>query len=267
MKFVKDFFQDLLSKCDKYYFLTIILIAQNTLSRQYRDSVLGILWTLIQPMTQVVIYSLIMPHIMRFPVENYVTFLITSIFTWNFISQTLTITPNSLINNAEVIKRCIISKTIFPLSDVSRLFYNYIISFMCMYVLLLLLSITKFDPVVLLLPLYLVPIFIILAAASIALAFSAPYLKDLNEIMTVLVSVAFWLTPIVYPITIIPERLRYLFELNPFYIMIKPISMIAHQHAIPSFQDVLSLVLVAVLSCMLSYMVYRGRRKNFVFYL
>ncbi len=267
MRFVKDLFHDLLSKCDKYYFFTIVLIAQNTLSRQYRDSVLGILWTLIQPMTQVVIYSLIMPHIMRFPVADYTTFLITSIFTWGFISQTLIITPNSLINNAEIIKRCIISKTIFPLADVSRLFYNYIISFVCMYVLLLLLSITKFDQVILLLPLYLIPIFIIMASVSIALAFSAPYLKDLNEIMTVLVSVSFWLTPIVYPITVIPEHLRYLFELNPFYIMIKPISILVHQHVIPSFQDMLSLALVAMLSCMLSYIIYRGCRKNFVFYL
>ncbi len=267
MRFVKDFFHDLLSKCDKYYFLTIILISQNTLSRQYRDSVLGILWTLIQPTTQVIIYSIIMPHIMRFPVENYTTFLITSIFTWSFISQTLVTTPNSLINNAEIIKRCIISKTIFPLSDVSRLFYNYIISFLCMYVLLVLLSITKFDTVVLLLPLYLILIFITLAAISIALAFSAPYLKDLNEIMTVLVSVSFWLTPIVYPITIIPEHLRYLFEFNPFYIMIKPISMIVHQHVIPNFLDSLYLILLTVFSSLISYMIYRVCRKNFVFYL
>ena len=267
MRFIKDFFHDLQNKCDKYYFLTIVLIAQNTLSRQYRDSVLGILWTLIKPTTQVVIYSLIMPHIMRFPVADYTTFLITSIFTWGFISQTLIVTPNSLISNAEIIKRCIVSKTIFPLSDVSRLFYNYIISFLCMYVLLVLLSITKFDPVVLLLPLYLIPIFITLAAISIALAFSAPYLKDLNEVMTVLVSVSFWLTPIVYPITIIPEHLRYLFELNPFYIMIRPISMIVHQHVIPSFLDSLYLILLTVFTSVISYIVYRTCRKNFVFYL
>jgi lipopolysaccharide transport system permease protein len=136
-----------------------------------------------------------------------------------------------------------------------------------MYVLLVLLSITKFDPVVLLLPLYLIPIFITLAAISIALAFSAPYLKDLNEVMTVLVSVSFWLTPIVYPITIIPEHLRYLFELNPFYIMIRPISMIVHQHVIPSFLDSLYLILLTVFTSVISYIVYRTCRKNFVFYL
>ena len=266
-KFIKEFFNVILGKFDRYYFLTIVLIAQNTLSRQYRDSILGILWTLIQPTTQIIIYSLIMPHIMRFPVSDYTTFLITSIFTWGFISQTLVVTPNSLISNAEIIKRCIVSKTIFPLADVARLLYNYVLSFTCMYVLFLLLFITKFSPIVLLVPLYIIPVIVILASVSIALSFSAPFLKDLSEIMTVIVNVAFWLTPIVYPITVIPERLRYLFELNPFYIMIRPISMLVHQHVMPSLRDTLSLILFMFISCVLSYIVYRVCRKNFVFYL
>jgi lipopolysaccharide transport system permease protein len=267
MRFIKDFFHDLVSKRDKYYFLTIVLIVQNNLSRQYRDSILGMLWTLIQPTTQVIIYSSIMPYIMRFPVQDYTTFLVASMLMWGLISQTFISTPNSLMNNADIIKRCIISKTIFPISDVSRLFYNYIISFTSMYVFLLLFSFTKITVIILLFPLYLIPIFIILASVAIALSFAAPYLKDLSEIMNVLISISFWLTPIVYPITLIPERLRYLFELNPFYIIIKPIVMIVHQHQIPSFKDTLLLIILAILSSLISYIIYRKCRKNFVFYL
>lgn len=267
IRIIKDFYQDLASKCDKYYFLTIAIIAQNTLSRQYRDSVLGVLWTLIIPTTQVMIYSIIMPHIMRFPVSNYTLYLVTSIFLWTFISQTLIATPNSLICNAETIKRCIISKTIFPLADITRLFYNYLISFACMYMIFLALGGAEFHLTILLVPLYLIPIFITLAAAAIGLSFAAPYLKDLSDIISVGINISFWLTPIVYPITIVPERFHYLFEFNPFYVMIRPISMLVYQHTVPSAGDTISLLILLCVSCVAGYLVYRVCRKNFVFYL
>lgn len=267
MKLIIDLFHELKGRCNKYYFLTILIMAQNATSRQYRDSVLGIVWTLIQPATQILIYSIIMPHIMRFPVNNYTLYLVTSIFTWTFISQSLICSTNSLINNAETIKRCIVSKTVFPLADVSRLLYNYLVSFLFMLGIFLLLGMAQLSFALLVLPFYILLIFLVLSAVAIALSFAAPYLKDLSEIITVGINISFWLTPIVYPIQVVPERFHYLFELNPFYIMLRPISEIVYLHQIPSLYHTASLIALVLISSILSYFIYRICRKNFVFYL
>lgn len=264
---IKELWKDLRGKCDRYYFLTIIIIAQNNLSRHYRDSVLGVLWILIQPMTQVMIYSIIMPHIMRFTIPNYTLYLVTSIFTWTFISQTLTASTYTLICNAETIKRCIISKTIFPIAETAYHLSKYLISFACMCVIFLILGVVQLDITLLILPLYLIPIFITLIAAAIALSFAAPYLKDLSEIVIVGTNISFWLTPIAYPIAVVPERFHYLFEFNPFYIMIRPVITLIYQQSIPRFSDMTSLLILLIVTCLSGYFVYRICRKNFVFYL
>lgn len=267
MKLLWQFFRDLKSKCDKYYLLSIFVIAQNSTSRQYRDSVLGVVWTLIQPTTQILIYSIIMPHIMRFPVQNYTLYLVTSIFTWNFISQSLICSTGSLINNAETIKRCLVSKTVFPLAEVLRLLYNYLVSFASMYCIFLLLGFAQFSWTIFILPIYIAALFMVLASVAIACSFVAPYLRDLTEIITVGTNISFWLTPIVYPLEAVPERFHWLFEFNPFYILIRPIARITYHHQLPSMMENVSLLILMMISAFVSYLIYKACRKNFILYL
>jgi ABC-type polysaccharide/polyol phosphate export permease len=265
-RLLKSLYQDTQIFFDKYYFLTIFIIARNQISRQYRDSFLGILWTLLQPTSQVLIYSLVLPKIMRFPVESYVPFLIGALLPWALISGVLIGCTNSLIVQGETIKRCLVSKTIFPLADVCRYLYNYIISFLAMY-LFAIAFLTKFNPIVFLLPIYLIPILIILGSLAIALAYLAPYMRDLCDIMTVGMNVSFWLTPVVYPISAIPEQYHIWFEFNPFYIMIRPLVAIVHAGTVPTTHMTLTLLALMVVVAFGCYSIYKICRRNFVYYL
>lgn len=242
-------------------------MTKNAMSRNYRDSYLGIVWTLIQPAIQVSIYSVIMPHIMRFPVANYTLYLVTSILTWTFISQTLLASTNALLNNAETIKRCIVSKTVFPLTEVSRLLYNYLVGLVFMICLFMLIGIAKPCLAMLALPLYIFVLYILLGAIAIALSFVAPYIKDLSEIINVGINISFWLTPIVYPVTAVPERFHTLYEFNPFYIMLRPISTIIYEQKLPGLYQTWTLLCLLLITTLISYLIYRVCRKNFIFYL
>ena len=123
---------------DKYYLLTAFIIASNSITRQYRDSFLGVLWTVIQPSMQVIVYAVVFSTIMRFPVENYLVYLISGVLLWGFISSSLISSANSLIVQHDIIKRCMISKTVFPIAEVLRSLYTYVVSFLVMYILILL---------------------------------------------------------------------------------------------------------------------------------
>jgi ABC-type polysaccharide/polyol phosphate export permease len=251
---------------DKYYFLTIYIITRNNIARQYRDSFLGIVWTVLQPTSQLLIYALIMPKVAHFDVQEYVPYLISSLLTWQLMLNVLTVTGNALLWQSETIKRCLVSKTIFPLAEVARFFYTYVVSFIVMY-LFNICFIGSFHPTIFLLPLYLLPILIILAAASIALSFLTPYMRDVNDMMLVGMNMAFWLTPVVYPVSAFPAEHRWIFEFNPFYILIRPITSIIHLQQVPSLDIMLPVFGLTIVTVLVCYKIYLKCYKNFIYYL
>lgn len=251
---------------DKYYYLTIYYIARNLVLSKYRDSFLGVIWTLLKPTSQILIFALVMPRIMKFPSEEYVPFLISSMLLWAMISGSLISSSNSLIANAETIKRCLISKTVFPLAYFAECLYNFIIAFIVMYIFSCVFY-SSFHIEILLLPLYMIPVLITLASISIALSFITPYVKDLKDLIEVALNFVFWATPVVYPISMFPADKQYIFYFNPLYILIKPISGLIYAGEIPSYLDNCRLLAVMCITTLISYVIYKKLRKNFIFYL
>lgn len=252
---------------DKYYLLTAFIIASNSITRQYRDSFLGVLWTVIQPSMQVIVYAVVFSTIMRFPVENYLVYLISGVLLWGFISSSLISSANSLIVQHDIIKRCMISKTVFPIAEVLRSLYTYVVSFLVMYILILLFTNHNIGIAIALFPLYLGAVVITLSSLSVALAFLTPYVRDVVDCINIALNISFWLTPIVYPIEMVPESKRFLFEFNPFYILTRPIVTIIYNNHIPTMYHTITLIALVLVSIVVSYMIYRLCRRDYVYYL
>jgi lipopolysaccharide transport system permease protein len=253
---------------NRYYWHTAVLIARNSLARLYRNSFLGILWTVLQPLTMVMVYATVMPMIARFPsTGNYPLYIIVSLPTWGFISTSLTTSSHSLLSNGPTIMRCMVSSTVFPVADMLRNTYTFFVSFVTMYVMALLLGIASLHPALLLLPLYCIPLVMTLGALSIAIAFIAPYLRDIGDLIGVMMTVLFWLTPVVYPLTALTPRAQALMQWNPLYIMVHPVQMIAFDYVLPGPADMLPLLALTLLSIGFGFFIYRLCRRNYVYYL
>lgn len=252
---------------DPYYWKTAILISRNGLARQYRNSFLGMLWTLFQPLTMVLIYSLIMPLIIRSPTSNYTLYIIVSLPLWGFFTATINGANHSILSNGETLKRCIVSSTVFPIADVLRHTYTFFISFTTIYAVAMLLGIAQPNLYVLLVPLYFIPIVLIICSLAVAIAFIAPYIRDIGDLATIGMNMMFWLTPMVYQITILPPNAQTYMRFNPFFIMAHPIQMLAYDNALPSASDVRHLVTLTFVSVLVCFSIYRICRRNYVYYL
>jgi lipopolysaccharide transport system permease protein len=251
---------------DPYYWQTAVLIAKNGLARQYRNSFLGMLWTLLQPLTMVIIYATIMPLIMRSSAHDYALYIIVSLPVWGFFSSSFIAASTSILGNGEILKRCMISSTVFPIADVLRCTYTFFISFLTMYTVAIILF-SAFNPLIFLLPLYFIPVLMIVGAVAIAIAFIAPYIRDVGEMIVVSMNMLVWATPVIYQITILPKWAQTLMHWNPFYIMLHPIQMIAYEHQLPGFYDVLHLLGLTVVAILLGTTIFRMCRRNYVYYL
>jgi lipopolysaccharide transport system permease protein len=106
-----------------------------------------------------------------------------------------------------------------------------------------------------------------LGALSIAIAFIAPYLRDIGDLIGVMMTVLFWLTPVVYPLTALTPRAQALMQWNPLYIMVHPVQMIAFDYVLPGPADMLPLLALTLLSIGFGFFIYRLCRRNYVYYL
>ncbi len=251
---------------DIYYWQTAILIAKNGLGRQYRNSFLGMLWTLLQPVAMITVYSLMMPKITNFKIPDYPLYVVVSLPLWTYFSGTFVYTSVSITYNAETLKRCMVSSTLFPVADVLRLTYMYFVSFLTMYILAVLLF-APFHPTILLMPLYFLPVLMIMGSAGIALAFLSPYLRDITEMVTLSMNMLYWLTPVIYPFSALPPTAQAWMKWNPFFIMMHPIQMLAYEGVLPGIDDMLRLLGLTVIAISVGFAIFKACRRNYVYYL
>jgi lipopolysaccharide transport system permease protein len=252
---------------DRYYAQTVFVIARNALERQYRTSFLGIGWMVVMPAVQVAIFALIMPIIRSTPHEiDYVLYLVSTFPLWSFIVGSLLRSTGTLIVEAETIKRCMVSTTVFPLSAVLQQFYSFLISFVVMVAVWAALS-GRWHATVLLVPLYLVPVLIAVGGSAVALAFLTPYVHDIPDCIQLATSVLFWLTPVVYPMTSVPARARAWYSLNPLYLLMRPVSELTYAGTLPSLSDTGACLAVAAIAVAVGFAVHRRCSRNFVYYL
>lgn len=252
---------------DRYYWQTALLIARSGLARQYRNSFLGHLWTVVQPLTMVVIYAIVMPMIMRLPPSsNYPLYIVVSVPIWSFFATAWVTASRSLVGNAETLKRCTISPTIFVIADVLQHAYRLGVSLTVIYGVTLLLGTAQLDPALLLVPVYFIPVLVITGAIAIAVAFIAPYLRDIGELTTAAMTVFFWLTPVVYHASVLPPLAQAWLRWNPFFIMLHPIQMLAYEHVIPGRAETGRLGIVTGIAILVGFAIYRACRRNYVYY-
>lgn len=267
MNIARSIARDLRYLFDYQYIASIVFLTGVSLKREYRESFLGILWTLVQPAMHITILSVVFSKIMRFPLENYALYLMCGLLPWTLLTNSFTGGAQSLIARAGLLKGgCVLPKSMFIFSDVFNKVYVFLVSFVTMY-LIVGIFFAEIHPSALWFPIVALPTILTCIFASVAFAYLAPYVKDLSHVLTIVMTALFWTVPIVYPITAVPEDKMIFFEINPFYILIRPIQELVHNQAFPSMGDLLLAFMVSFLAAIVSWVVYKLLRKRVVYYL
>ena len=189
-------------------------LVRKDLKTRYKGSFLGFLWTFINPLMQLAIYALIFPFLMRVEEKNYAMFLFVALLPWIFFSSSLQTSTDCIVENYNLVKKIYFPRQVLPLSVATGGLVNYIYGLAVVLVGLLLARIPLTWNL-----LYLPLLLLILygAVAGFCLMFSAMnvYIRDLEHIVNLVTMAWFYATPIVYPITMLPDWLQKLLLLNP----------------------------------------------------
>lgn len=250
----------------KSFLQSAVYLATISLYKGHRGSFLGWFWLIIKPAIQVIVYTTIFPLIARSQQDNYALYLLSGILPWTFLSNSIIESSHSLINRAEVLKRSLLFKTIFPIADVIKHFMLFIISLIVMYVFISLVK-WQFSYKILLLPLYIIPLVVFVISSSIIVSFMTPYIRDVGEILNIIFNILFFFTPIIYAIDIIPPKAQFWLKLNPIYWLIKPLQDLIYYNMLPSVETLTIAIIIAITAFISSYIIYKNLKTNLIYYL
>jgi lipopolysaccharide transport system permease protein len=193
-------------------------LIKNLVSRdfktRYKRSYLGILWSLFNPLLLIIVYTLAFDYIMQIRVKNFPMFFMCGYLPWSYLSSSLMIALSSLSDSGYLIKAVYFPREILPLSIVISCLFHFLITFIFVFPILLIYGYVPHWPY-LVLPVIILLQTIFIFGMGLFLASIHVFFRDLRYILDVLLMAWFWVTPIAYPMSLIPDAYLPIYQLNP----------------------------------------------------
>jgi len=235
---------------------------QKEIRGKYKGSILGVLWSFLNPLLMVVVYAIVFPYLMRMTQDNYLVFLIVGVIPWVFFTNVVTSGCNCVWINGNIIKKVYFPREILPISVVGAGLVNFAIS--CIIILIFcLFSGIGFSINLLWLP----AIAIVQCMLSLGMLFILSainvYVRDIEYLVQFIMNLVFYATPIIYNVSIFPAKFRWVLYLNPLAHLIDAYRAIFYYKTMPNLASLGIVGLISFVVLVLGYLIFKRMEKGF----
>ncbi|HMO02172.1 MAG TPA: ABC transporter permease [Oligoflexia bacterium] len=250
-----------LAKLWRFRSLLIALVGRHLKSR-YRGSILGFIWTLLNPLLQITIYTIVFRYYMRFgEIPNYTVFLLCGLLPWQWSVAALAEGASAIVGNSHFVTKALFPAQLLPASVLLTNLTNFLLS---LPILLLFLFFTigaswqiLFLPVLIFLQLLFL-YGLVLLTASLNVSF-----RDTQHLVGHMTMFLFFLTPIIYSAQTVPERFRGLLKINPFTIFISSYHALLYDSAVVPLSSWAAMSALSLLFLLIGLLVFERLREGF----
>lgn len=236
---------------------------------RYGNAMLGAAWSLLNPLAMILVYTVIFSEVMRSRLPDndsplaYGIYLCSGILTWNLFAEIVGRAQNMFLENANLLKKISFPRACLPVIAVLGSLANFAIIFG---IFTLFLIATGAFPGWVWLAIFPVLAVQVLLAISLGMVVGIlnVFFRDVGQLMTIVLQFWFWLTPVVYPVSILPEPVRALLFLNPMAGIVQSYQAIMVRHTLPDPLDLLPATLLGMLLSVLALRLYRKRAGEMV---
>lgn len=225
---------------------------------RYKQSFLGAAWAILQPLSMMVVFSLIFVYIVKVPTDGrpYPIFSYTALLPWTFFTTAITFAVPSLVNNMTLVTKVYFPREIFPIAAVGASFIDFLIASL-VFVGMMLVYRIPLSVTFLILPLLVViQILLTLGVVLFASALNV-YYRDVRFVVPLGMQLWMYATPIIYPVSLVPERFRALYLLNPMAGLIEAYRAVALRGVWPDWSYVGAAAGVSVILFVLGYLYFK----------
>lgn len=234
---------------------------------KYRRSILGYLWSILNPLMIMLVMVVVFSNIFRFDVENYPVYLIIGQTIFNYVNNATNHSLYSITDNGSLLKKIYVPKYIFPLSRVTSDMVDFLFSLGAM-ILVMIITGTKFSMYLILLPYVALQLYVFTLGMSLFLSQATVFFRDVRYIYAVFLTAWMYATPVFYPVSILPTKVRWIVtHLNPLYYYMEQFRCIVLERAMPSMTLVCRGCIMSLIFFVVGAWFFKRNQDKFILYI
>lgn len=242
----------------------IISLTKRDLKSRYKGSVLGFLWMFLNPLLQLCVYTIVFSTIMRMDIEKFYLFMFVALIPWLFFSSCLSAGPNVIFSQQDMVKKIYFPREVLPISFTVSQFVNMLLSFIVVFAAVIISRVT-INPIALLyLPLIMIIEFVLGLGITYIVSALTVYFRDLQYVMGIISMAWMYLTPVIYPVEMVPEQFVDLFYLNPMTAITIAYRDILYYGRIPEMSTLANAVIMGIAVLIIGQFAFSKLQRHFV---
>ncbi len=249
----------------KYRDLFIELIKKD-IKLKYRNSFLGVLWSMLNPLLMMIVLSIVFSSLFNRHIENFPVYVLSGRLIYQFFSESTSFAMDSIVINSQLIRKVYVPKYLFTISRICSSFITTLIAIVPLVLVMLVTKVqfywTNFFVVV-----PLIILLILSMGVGLLLATINVFFRDMKHLYSIVLTVIMYLTPIFYPAEIIPEKYKVLVELNPLFNIVGMFRGILMDGNIPAFQSIFNSLIYSMIVMLLGFFIFYKKQDKFIFHI
>lgn len=241
-------------------------LVNRDIKKKYRRSILGILWSMLNPLLMMLITAMVFSNLFRFEIKNFALYLLTGQIIFSFYAEATNFAMGSILENGHLIKKVYVPKYLFPLSRVTSSAVNLLFTLPAMLAIILVTGQTiSFKILFCIIPLVL--LFIFCLGMGLFLSALAVYFRDMFHLYGVALTALNYATPIFYPENIIPVQFQWIVHCNPIYYYLKIFREVVYSNQIPDINLIIICFFISIIALIIGAYFFNKKQNNFILYI
>lgn len=249
----------------KYKDLFLELVKKD-IKLKYRNSYIGVLWSMLNPLLMMVVLSVIFSTLFKSSIENFPIYVLIGRLVYTLFSESTSFAMDSVLANSQLIKKVYVPKYFFPISRICSSFITNLISLVPIIIVMLVTGM-EFSFYNLLIIVPIVFMFLICTGFGLIMATVNVFFRDIKHLYSVILLILMYATPIFYPESIIPDQYKFILYVNPMYPVLHMFRDSVMYNSILSEEDIIFSCVQAVICLIIGLAVFYKKQDRFIFYL
>jgi len=242
----------------------IYFLVRRDVTARYKRSVLGIAWTMLNPLGMMIVLSIVFSQVFRVTIKDYPAFVLSGLIAWTFFSQASSAAISVLVWGGDLMQRIYIPRSAFAISAIGTGLINLLLSLVPLIVVMVVIG-TPLHMTILLAPIAMVLLGLYSLGVGLLISTIGIYFADVVEMYAIVVMAWFYITPILYTLDLLPANLQGWLQLNPMVTLVELFRSLVFYGKIPSLENWLISIGIALGMFLIGWLVFTGKSDEFAY--